>query len=63
MAGGRQRFIVGTSSIATGTDMVHFNPQMMPTYVVGVRVTNSSVTGVANWTANKIEVDYVEGGR
>ena len=63
MAGGSQRFQVATGSVATGTDMVQFNPAMAPTYALGVRITNSSVTGVANWTANKIEVDYLEGGR
>ena len=63
MAGGSQRFQVATGSVATGTDMVHFNPGIAPTYALGVRITNSSVTGVANWTANKIEVDYAEGGR
>ena len=63
MAGGRQRFQVATGSVATGTDMVQFNPAMAPTYAIGVRVTNSSVTGVANWTGNKIEIDYTEGGR
>lgn len=63
MAGGSQRFRVATGSVATGTDMVHFNPQIAPTYALGVRITNSSVTGVANWTANKIEVDYSEAGR
>ena len=62
IAGGSQRFQVATGSVATGTDMVHFNPGMAPTYALGVRITNSSVTGVANWTANKIEVDYSEGG-
>ena len=63
MAGGSQRFQVATGSIVTGTDMVQFNPGMATTYALGVRITNSSVTGVANWTANKIEVDYAEGGR
>ena len=63
MAGGSQRFQVATGSVTTGTDMVHFNPAMIPTYALGVRITNSSTTGVANWTANKIEVDYTDGGR
>ena len=63
MAGGSQRFQVATGSVATGTDMVHFNPGMAPTYALGVRITNSSVTGVANWTVNKIEVDYDSGGK
>src|SRR3990167_7346892 len=63
IAGGSQRFGVGTSSMAVGTDMVQFNPAMAPTYAVGVRLTNSSVTGVANWTATKVEVDYGPAGK
>lgn len=64
MAGGSQRFqITGTGSVATGTDMVHFNPAMAPTYALGVRITNSSTTGVANWTATKLEVDFEKGGK
>ena len=63
LSGGSQRFIVGTSSIATGTDMIHFNPATAPTYAVGVRITNSSVTGVANWTARKLEVDFDPAGK
>ena len=62
MAGGSQRFGVGTSSMAVGTDMVHFNPAIAPIHALGVRITNSSVTGVANWTVNKVEVDYEPGG-
>lgn len=63
MAGGSQRFQVATGSVATGTDMVQFNPAMAPTYALGLRITNSSVTGVAQWTALKAEVDIVEGGK
>ena len=63
MAGGSQRFRVATGSVATGADMVQFNPAMAPTHALGVRITNSSVTGVANWTANKIEVDFATGGK
>ena len=62
MANGSQRFQVATGSIATGTDMIQFNPAMAPTYALGIRITNSSITGVANWTGNKIEIDYSEGG-
>lgn len=64
IAGGSARFqITGAGSVATGTDMVHFNPGIAPTYALGVRITNSSVTGVANWTATKLEVDYDSGGK
>lgn len=64
ISGGSQRFqITGAGSVATGTDMVHFNPPIAPTYAVGIRLTNSSVTGVANWTATKLEIDYTDGGK
>ena len=63
IAGGSQRFGVGTSSMAVGTDMVQFNPVMAPTYAIGARITNSSVTGVANWTATKLEIDYAPSGK
>ena len=63
MAGGSQRFQVATGSVATGTDMVQFNPAMAPTYALGLRITNSSVTGVANWTALKAEVDLEPAGK
>ena len=64
LSGGSQRFqITGAGSVATGTDMVHFNPKIAPTYALGVRITNSSVLGVSNWTATKLEVDYDLGGR
>lgn len=63
MSGGSQRFIVGTSSVATGTDMVHFNPAMAPTYAAGLRITNSSITGVVNWTALKAEMDVEPAGK
>lgn len=64
ISGGSQRFqITEAGSVATGTDMVHFNPQVAPTYALGVRITNSSVTGVANWTATKLEIDYSDGGK
>ena len=63
MAGGSQRFQVATGSVVTGTDMIHFNPAMAPTYALGVRITNASVTGVANWTASKIEIDYEPAGK
>ena len=63
ISGGSQRFQVATGSVATGTDMVQFNPVMAPTYAVGVRITNSSTTGVANWTARKLEIDYTDAGK
>ena len=63
MSGGSQRFQVATGSVATGTDMVQFGPVMAPTYALGVRITNNSVTGVANWTALKVEVDTTAAGK
>lgn len=63
ISGGSQRFQVATGSVATGSDMVQFTPIMAPTYAVGVRITNSSVTGVANWTARKLEIDYEPAGK
>ena len=63
LAGASNRFIVGTGSVVAGTDMVHFNPATAPTYAVGVKITNSSVTGVVNWTGKKIELDYTESGK
>jgi len=63
MASGSQRFVVGASSIATGADVVMWNPGIAPTYALGVRITNSSVTGSANWTAKKLEIDVVPGGK
>ena len=63
MSGGSQRFEVNTGSVATSTDMVHFNPAMSPTYALGIRITNASVTGVVNWTALKVEVDTEPAGK
>ena len=63
IAGGSQRFQVATGSVATGTDMIQFNPAMAPTYAVGVRITNSSITGIANWTGRKLELDWEPSGR
>lgn len=63
LSGGSQRFIVGTSSIAAGTDMVQYNPATAPTYALGVRITNASVIGTRNWTASKIEIDVEPAGK
>ena len=63
ISGGSQRFQVATGSVVAGTDMVQFNPVMAPTYALGVRITNSSTTGVANWTGRKLEVDWEPAGK
>ena len=62
LSGGSAKFAVGTQ-VTAGADMVQFNPQSAPTYAVGVRITNASVTGVRNWTASKIEVEWEEAGK
>lgn len=62
MASGSKTFTVGTN-ITAGTDLVAFNPQTGPTYALGVRITNSSVTGTKNWTGLKLEIDTVPGGK
>ena len=64
MANGSRNFgTVGGSSVLLGTDMINWNPGIAPTYALGVRITNASVTGSANWTAKKLEVDTVPGGK
>ncbi len=62
LSGGSAKFAVGTN-VDAGTDMVQFNPQSAPTYAVGIRITNASVTGVRNWTASKVEVDWEDAGK
>jgi hypothetical protein len=58
MNGGSQTFTVGTN-VTAGADYVWFTPATEPTYSLGVRITN---LGNVNWTGNKLEVDYEEGG-
>ena len=55
-------FTVGSTATA-GDDIVRYAPDMNQTYALGLRITNSSVTGVVNWTALKAEVDYLDGGK
>jgi len=62
LSGGSQIFTVGTN-VTVGEDLVAYNPATKPTYAVGVRITNSSVLGTKNWTATKLELDYVQSGR
>lgn len=50
--------IQGTSAI--GKDFLWYNPQIAPTYGIGVRITNDDV---ANYSINKIEIDYSEAGK
>lgn len=62
LSGGSQNFTVGTNVTALD-DLVRYNPAHEPTYALGVRITNASVTGVANWTATKLEMDVVPAGK
>ena len=62
LSGGSQNFTVGTN-VTAGEDLVKYNPQTAPTYALGVRITNSSVTGVRNWTGTKLEIDWEPAGR
>jgi len=52
-------FTVGTN-VTAGQDMVQYNPQVAPTHVLGVRITN---VGSVNWTCMKIEIDYEPAGK
>lgn len=52
-------FVVGTNA-AIGQDWVKYTPQMAPTYTLGVRISNNNLN--ANFTVNKVEIDYVEAG-
>ena len=59
ISGSSQTFTVGTN-VTAGQDYVWYNPQIAPTYSLGVRITN---VGSANWVGTKIEVDFSSGGR
>lgn len=52
-------FTVG-SSMTAGDDYAWYNPQIEPTYSLGIRITNA---GSVNMVIQKIEVDYTVGGR
>lgn len=43
-----------------GTDYAWWDPEIAPTYALGVMITNQ---GEANHTITKIEIDYSEGGK
>lgn len=58
IAGTSQQFTVGGNTSVL-SERVMYNPQMAPVYAVGVRITNASVTGTKNWTANKVELDVI----
>ena len=52
-------FTVGTN-LTVGDDYVWYNPQMAPTFALGVQIRNK---GTANFTISKIEIDYDYGGK
>lgn len=52
-------FTAGTTN-PLGADFQWYNPQMEPTYTIGVRITN---VGTTNMIFYKIELDYVGGGK
>lgn len=59
IANSSKTFTVG-SSLTAGQDYAWYNPQIAPTYVLGVRITN---LGTANHVINKVEIDMTEGGK
>src|SRR3990167_514563 len=56
---GSQTLTAGTS-LTVGDDFAWYNPATAPTYSLGFWIEN---LGTANFTINKIEFDYVEGGK
>lgn len=52
-------FTVG-SNLTAGDDFAWYNPAIVPTYALGVMITN---LGTANLVINKIEIDYTAGGK
>lgn len=59
ITGGTKVFTAGTN-LTVGNDMAQYNPQIAPTYALGVSITN---LGTVNHTINKIEIDYKEAGK
>ena len=52
-------FTAGTN-LTVGDDFVSYVPEMAPTYCIGLRIINE---GTANYTINKVEIDYSAGGK
>jgi hypothetical protein len=48
------------STLVVGDDFAWWDPEMAPTYALGLSITN---LGSQNHTINKIEIDYTIGGR
>lgn len=59
ITGGSKTFTAG-SNLTIGDDFVWYNPDIAPTYALGVMITNN---GTANHTINKIELDVSDGGK
>lgn len=57
--GSTRTFTTGTN-ITVGDDFIWYNPESAPTYAVGLAITN---LGTANYTINKVEIDYSHGGK
>jgi hypothetical protein len=60
MTNGSKTFTVGTAPVVAGDDFLWWNPQVAPTYAIGIRITN---LGTKNWVGTKLELDYSEGGK
>ena len=52
-------FTVGTN-LTANTDFAWYRPDIVPTYALGLRITNS---GSANHVITKVEIDYTQGGK
>lgn len=59
IAGCSRTFTTG-SNVDIGTDYIWYNPESAPTYAVGLAITN---LGTANYTINKVEIDWSHGGK
>ena len=59
MANGSYTFTAG-STLTVGNDFAWWNPEMAPTFALGLMITN---LGTTNYVITKIEVDYSDGGK
>ncbi len=60
ITGGTKDFATTDSSLTVGDDFAWWNPDIVPTYAIGLQIIN---LGNTNHTINKIEIDYTEGGK
>lgn len=56
---GSMTFTAG-SNLTIGDDFARYNPQIEPTYALGIAISNK---GSTNHVINKIEIDYSTGGK